>query len=93
MSIARCCAPGANVTEREAELNAWLEIIKGEYKEMPGLQLTKWQVQRLWGLDASAVDTVLATLQAADFLRVTSRGCYVLADGTADTSRVLTCSS
>jgi hypothetical protein len=64
----------------EAELGAWLKIIMGEYQEMPGLQLTRSQVLRLWGLDASVGDRVLERLQAEHFLRVTPRGCYVLAE-------------
>ena len=66
------------MTEREAELNNWITVIKGEYKEMPGLHLTKPQAQRLWGLDAPTCDVLLETLRAASFLRVTPRGCYVL---------------
>ncbi len=68
------------MTEHQAELNMWISVIKGEYREMPGLHLTKPQVRRLWGLGESDCDLVLDTLQAADFLRVTARGSYVLAD-------------
>jgi hypothetical protein len=64
----------------EAELGAWLTIIMGEYQEMPGLQLTKSQVLRLWGLAPSVGDRVLERLQAEHFLRVTPGGCYVLAE-------------
>jgi hypothetical protein len=74
--------------EREAELNNWMTVIKGEYKEMPGLQLTKPQAQRLWGLDASTCDVLLETLRAAGFLRVTPRGCYVLDETRVERSRV-----
>lgn len=68
------------MTEREADLNVWISVIKGEYREMPGLQLTKPQVRRMWGLGESDCERVLNMLQAADFLRVTPRGCYTLAD-------------
>jgi hypothetical protein len=66
------------MTEREARLNLMLSVIKSEYQEMPGLHLSKTQVQRLWGLDPSECDVLLEMLQAADFLRVTARGDYVL---------------
>lgn len=33
----------------------WLRLIHAEYREMPGLHLTKPQVQRLWGLDTGDV--------------------------------------
>ena len=76
------------MTEREAKLNDWITVIKGEYKEMPGLQLTKPQAQRLWGLDASTCDVLLETLRTAGFLRVTPRGCYALDETRAEQSRV-----
>ncbi len=68
------------MTEREADLNVWMSVIKGEYLEMPGLQLTKPQVRRMWGLGESDCEFVLNMLQASDFLCVTPRGCYTLAD-------------
>lgn len=69
------------MTEREADLNRWSSAIKGEYREMPGLQLTKPQVRRMWGLGESDCDLVLDMLEAADFLCVTAYGCYTLVDG------------
>ena len=68
----------SDMTEREARLKLMLSVIKGEYQEMPGLHLTKTQVQRLWGLDPSECDLLLEVLQATDFLRVTARGDYVV---------------
>ena len=68
------------MNERERELAGWLNLIKGEYEEMPGLNLTKCQVRRLWDLDASVCDTLLDQLQAARFLRMTDEGAYVLAE-------------
>ena len=67
------------MTERDADLNLWTSLIKGEYQEMPGLQLTRAQVRRMWGLTESDCERVLGALQAASFLRLTRRGCYVLA--------------
>ena len=64
-----------------ADPNEWLPIIQGEYLEMPGLHLTKPQVQRLWGLDAASCDAVVDALEAARFLKRTERYGYVLADG------------
>ena len=46
---------------------------------MPGLHLTKPQVQRLWGLDAATCDVLLDALEANSVLRRTSRNGYVLA--------------
>jgi hypothetical protein len=68
------------MTEHEADLNLWISMIKGEYREMPGLQLTKGQVCRMWGLAESDCERVLDLLKAADFLRITPSGRYILAD-------------
>jgi len=64
----------------DRDLNRWEALVKGEYREMPGLNLTKAQVRRMWGLEDSECDLVLQRLQASHFLRVTSSGSYVLAE-------------
>jgi hypothetical protein len=71
------------MTGREDQMKDWLTRIQGEYKEMPGLHLTKPQMRRLWGLDATACDALLERLQSARFLRVTADGCYALVDDAA----------
>jgi hypothetical protein len=57
-----------------------VELIRGEYNEMPGLHLTKPQMQRLWGLDRETCETLLAALQDAQFLRRTEQNAYVRRD-------------
>ena len=64
----------------DVDLNRWLALVKGEYRDMPGLNLTKAQVRRMWGLEDSQCDLVLQRLQASHFLRVTPSGSYVLAE-------------
>jgi hypothetical protein len=59
----------------------WLMLIRAEYLEIPGLSLTKQQVERLWGLDAATSDALLAALVDVKFLRRTVRDAYVRADG------------
>jgi len=54
--------------------------ICGEFREMPGLCLTRAQAQRLWGLDASTCRAVLRTLVDSGFLRMTTNGMYVSAE-------------
>ena len=49
-------------------------LIRSEYEEMPGLCLTRAQVQRLWLLDPAACDNVLRALVDAGSLRLTSGG-------------------
>jgi hypothetical protein len=59
----------------------WLRLVQAEYQEMPGLNLTKPQVQRLWGLDEATCNEVLGTLETEHFLKRTSRDGYILAGG------------
>jgi hypothetical protein len=56
-----------------------LDIVRGEYLEMPGLRLTKSQAQRLWALDLNTCTALLATLEGTGFLRRTRGGDYILA--------------
>lgn len=53
--------------------------IRAEYREMPGLQLTAPQAQRLFGVDAKAWDAALATLVDAKFLSQTRNGQFGMA--------------
>ena len=64
---------------RHVDIDRLLDIVRGEYLEMPGLRLTKRQAQRLWALDSETCDEMLATLEGARFLRRTRGGDYVLA--------------
>lgn len=56
-----------------------VSIVRAEYLEMPGLHLTRPQVQRLWSLDIVTCDALLDALEGAQFLRRTHRDGYVLA--------------
>jgi hypothetical protein len=49
-------------------------LIRSEYAEMPGLCLTRAQVQRLWLLEPTACDNVLRALVDAGYLRLTPSG-------------------
>ena len=63
----------------EVDLVRLLDIVRGEFLEMPGLRLTKKQAQRLWALDSDTCEALLETLEAARFLRQTRDGEYLLA--------------
>ena len=69
------------MTAEQSTVQDWLPLIQAEYLEMPGLTLTKTQVQRLWGLEPRVCDALLDTLLASDFLEKTHRQAYVLARG------------
>lgn len=62
-----------------SSIEDWLRLVEAEYLEIPGLNLTKPQVQRLWGFDATTCDEVLDALETAHFLKRTPRDGYVLA--------------
>jgi hypothetical protein len=55
-------------------------LIQMEYAEMPGLQLTFWQAQRLWNLSEELCDRALNTLIRAGVLVRTSDGRYTRHD-------------
>ena len=62
------------------ELEEWLRVVKAEYREFPGMRLTKSQVQRLWNLDSATCTAVIHALVAERFLRRTERNSYVRSD-------------
>jgi hypothetical protein len=61
-------------------IHDWVELMRAEYLEMPGLALSKPQVRRLWGLDRDTCDLVLDELVNAKFLKKTPLDLYVRAD-------------
>ena len=65
-----------------AGLHELLQRIEAEYREMPALNLTVPQAQRLWGLDSTTCSFVLMTLIARGVLKQTTRGTYIRAEGT-----------
>lgn len=59
----------------------WMQLIQAEYREEPGLNLTKPQMRRLWGLDESVCDALVDALVASRVLRPSVRDTYVLVAG------------
>ena len=64
----------------QASIAYWLHVIRSGYLDTPGLQLTKLQVELLWGLDALMCDALLDALVDVRFLRRTHAGVYVRTD-------------
>jgi hypothetical protein len=58
----------------------WTRIVRAEYLEVPGLDLTREQARRLWGLDQATCDSLLAALVDTRFLRRTRDNRYLRAD-------------
>lgn len=61
-------------------VHRWLQLIRAEYLEIPGLCLTEPQARRLWGLDDLTADALLSALVNAGFLRRTRGGRYIRTD-------------
>jgi len=53
---------------------------KAEFLEMPGLRLTPAQAQRLWALDRTLCDAVLAALVDAHFLVQSGQASFIRAE-------------
>jgi hypothetical protein len=53
-----------------------LTRLRAEYLDMPGLQLTREQVQRLCGLERDVCERVLDTLVDTKFLYLKANGIY-----------------
>ena len=68
-------------SNHDATTMDWAQLVRAEYLEVPGLELTRDQAQRLWGLDRTACDTILATLVECRFLKCTRNNRYLRADG------------
>ena len=68
------------MTSEDPRTARWLQMIRSEYLEMPGLHLTKRQAQRMWGLDAATCEALLERLAAVHFLRRTTEDGYVRTD-------------
>lgn len=68
------------MTETTSPIATWITRITSEYREMPGLNLTKPQMQRLWGLEAFVCDALIASLVDAHVLRRTPAGTYIAAN-------------
>jgi hypothetical protein len=61
----------------DTTITDWLRLIRAEYAEVPGLHLTRPQVQDLWELDPWVCDALLDALVDAGFLRRTIDRAYV----------------
>lgn len=61
--------------------------LRGEYREMPGLRLTRAQIQRLYGLDALSCDELLVRLVNEHFLSLTESNRFCRADESSAATR------
>ena len=80
MHFRQSVAFAARITATPALTPQLLTRIRGEFSEMPGLQLTLQQARRLLNLDLLTCSAALSLLEAAGFLATTRDGAFVLAE-------------
>jgi hypothetical protein len=61
------------------ELGPLAHRIRGEFREMPGLRLTRAQACRLWHIDTTRCEAILDSLVDARFLMRLPDGSFVRA--------------
>jgi hypothetical protein len=71
---------GIPVSAGDVTVQDWVNLVRAEYLEMPGLSLTEVQAGRLWNLSRDIAEALLEELERARFLRRTTKGTYVRAD-------------
>ena len=64
----------------ETDVLSLVARIECEYREMPGLQLTEAQMQRMWRLDGATCQVVIAALVTQGIVVKTPREAYARAD-------------
>ncbi len=71
------------VSQAEIPLEATVRRVRAEFLEMPGLKLTVSQAQRLWGVDRSTCEALIARLTESQFLVRTRDGAVALRRSTS----------
>ena len=62
-------------------LEGWIQIVRSEYEESPGLSLTREKATRLWNLDVDLGEAILHRLTTNGFLRQNAKQMFVRNDG------------
>jgi hypothetical protein len=58
----------------EMDIESCCKRVEAEYRELPGLCLTRPQIRRRWNLNAAASEAVVSRLVSNGFLRKTRVG-------------------
>lgn len=64
----------ASLDKTPISFETMLRIIRAEFREMPGMYLTRAQFRRLWALTAAESDRLLEHLLGTGYLRETAHG-------------------
>ena len=57
-------------------LDHWLQLIRGEFQEVPDLRVTLEQAEVVWSLEPRDLELILETFVDVGFLRRVSDGAY-----------------
>ena len=79
--IAQAPTPPIGFTRIDDTSDGLKSRVRGEYLEMPGLQLSPEQATRLWGLDRATCGKVLDDLVGTGFLQRDRSGRYMRRTG------------
>jgi hypothetical protein len=63
------------------------QAVRGEFRDMPGLRLTRAQLQRLYSMDGPTCDALLVRLVNEHFLSLTESNRFCRADETSAATR------
>jgi hypothetical protein len=63
-----------------ADVGELMKVVQDEFREMPGLRLTRAQFKRLWSMDQSTCDVLIDVLVEKSFLVMRPDGSLCLAD-------------
>jgi hypothetical protein len=66
--------PRAATLPTRPTLDTILDVVRAEFREMPGMRLSRAQMRRLWQLDDRQCDALTRHLLAEGFLREDDRG-------------------
>jgi hypothetical protein len=80
MKVAANQTPTAVKGKNAMHARALVDRVRGEFNEMPGLQLTIPQAARLLGIEPEACRSVIDQLVDSEFLRRTPAGTIVRVD-------------
>ena len=75
-----CGTQIANKRHVDTDIKGVMRRVRGEFDEMPDLQLTATQAQRFWALDAAACDAIFRALVDGRFLTQTASGAFIRRD-------------
>src|SRR3569832_2107854 len=70
-------APECVMDDRDPVIEELLQMVRGEYLEMPNLSLAPPQMQRMWAMNERECTVVIAALVRDRFLYRTPNGHYV----------------